>query len=383
MGMDVAHIPMSLRKDPQIGYYSYFTNAHNLARAAQGSYIPEFDQTSLNNGNNLAMINDVSWLLNTNINVSSRLHEEIDTLGALCSVGAIEEGNVAVTSCYFRNQECGKTEYQHIDDSDMKYVSNKHRLDAGGACSICNCELETRNINALLMNIPEKTTDKISITTPYLRKNINELQNKFGGKKIILSKLRSTNIHWSGYNIDNDFSNYVSMYLASNRNHRNRSELLYLASSNSSMAVANMVAISTQLDIERPINIAALPKISIITKENSPADVTLDSLKRIGISRAAINLVLLQSLGSNSDKIAIPSREFGMMERRLSSNGVIESIHDKYSELQDLPIEEFRIPNRQIISQVFKELISPNSDLKVSRRNLLAAKAIGSIVCRN
>lgn len=378
--MDVAHIPLAVRDNPPVGYYGYFTNADVLARATDGKYTPAFDRTTITPEQNTQMIDDVSWLLSRHIEaqlVDGDL--DVESLNKLHALGIIEEHKVLITSCYFKNEECGKTEFQAIDD-DRKFVSNKHQLSRDNCCSLCDTKLETNPQTVLLLDIPDITDDIRKISTPYLKHNVTELAQKFNGQKLLINRLRQTNISWNGYNIDNDFSNYTSLAHAidSSRN----DSLLYFASHNTSFALMSMMAISTVLDQDNEFNVIAIPKITFTDGKGNETKVTLEGLQNAGVSRSAITLVLLQSLGSNSNHISIPSREFGMAQRRLSSVSAIDAIYTNSERLRDsddsLIIKG--IPNRQVIGTVLKELISHTSDLKNSRKNLLTARVIGCTI---
>jgi hypothetical protein len=380
--MDVTHIPLSLRHEPPVGYFSYSTNAHNIALATGGEYIPQFDKTSALEGQHIDMIDDLSWLIQQSIRLDKDRDTEERLLRVLHENAKVMEARVEVTSCYFRNPECGKTEYQNVDDNNMEFVANRHRLDAGGVCSLCNHDLETRNKDSLLLRIPERTMPEVVVRTPYLKKNINELFNNFGGKGLMISRLRTTDIQWNGYNIDNDFSNYISLYSATNGGEQK--DLLYLASANTAMSVMGMIAVSSLLESKTRTTVAAMPKLSFTDREGKPVNITLPYLQEAGISRAAINLVLLQSLGANSEKLILESREFGLMERRLSSTSFVEAVVKNTAKLKDLEVSggSLRIPNKQDVQRTLKELSTPNKVSQFNEENALVAKIIGSIVCR-
>lgn len=377
--MDVGHIPLSIRENPPVGYYSYFTNANAIASASAGIYSPEFDKTTIENSAAAKMVDDISWLLSRDINVGSReTATQIDILNSLAEAGAVEEAQVLVSSCYYKNDQCGKTEFQYIEDSHMSYVDNKHQLAQGGCCMVCAAELETRLQPSLLMSIPDMSDGQFTFMTPYLRKNVGELAKKFAGKKLLLSRLRETNLDWNGYNIDNDFGNYSSLYLAINKT---KEKSLYFASSNTSLALLGMMAVAKSLSPTVTADIMALPKTTFVDQEGNSAATTIDELRNKGVSSIAINLVLLQTLGSSSANLSLSSREFGMMERRLSSRVAIDAALTNSAKIMDAEeTGRLTVPNRQIINQVTKELMSPGSKLDTSRKNTLAVGAVRSIL---
>lgn len=381
--MDVAHIPLSLRHEPPIGYFSYPANASSLARATDGEYIPQIDKSSIYHESNTEMLDEISWLVRQDVHSRCDNTSEVLTLQALQDSGGIFESKIKVTSCYYSNPECGKTEYQNTEfRNNMEFVASKHRLDVDGVCGLCHCKLVTQEESALLLRIPDKSSSDITIQTPYLRKNVDELFSNFGSQNLMISRLRETNLQWNNYNIDNDFSNYASLYAATANG---QNEILYLAGANTPMAIMGMMAVTSLLDSETNVAIAAIPKLSFIDRKNRPVNVTMKYLREAGISRAAINLVLLQALGVNSEKLTLESREFGLMERRLSSSRFVDTLASNLTVFNDLepPKSLNRIPNRQDLRRVLKSLSTVDKRIKVNEETIVIAKAIGAIVCDN
>lgn len=377
--MDVAHIPLALRNEPPVGYFSYFSNAHSVARATGGVYTPQLDKASIRKGENIDMAEDISWLTRQEVDLSTNIDKEVNMLQELHDGGVLAESRVKISSCYYSNPQCGKTEYQDVDNHSMGFVANKHRLDVGGMCSLCNHKLESHEENALLMEIPEYSNDIVSIQTPYLKKNIEELFSGFAGQSLMISRLRETGIQWGGYNIDNDFSNYISLHSVTDGGDR---ELLYLASANTSMAVMGMIAVSQSLNSSTKTSVIALPRVSFVDRNGDFSNITIPSLREAGVSRAAINLVLLLSMGASSQNITLESREFGLMQRRLSSSALVDTTLENVARFDDIDIgnSSYRIPNKQDIYRALKELSMADRQISVNRQNILAMKAIGSIV---
>lgn len=377
--MDVAHIPLSLRNEPHIGYFSYFSNAHSVSRATGGKYTPHLDKASVRGGRNIDMIEEVSWLTQQEIDLSVDTDTEERILQGLQDVGVLTESRTRVSSCYYRNPRCGKTEYQGVDGHNMEFVANKHRLDVDGLCGLCNHKLEVREENVLLLKISKHVDKNLSIETPYLKKNIDELFNNFENQDLMISRLRKTELQWGGYNIDNDFSNYISLYAATGGE---RKKLLYLASANTSMAVMGMIAVSESLESATKTSIVALPKLSFVDSIGNLSNITMPRLREAGISQAAISLVLLLSMGSNSQNLILESREFGLMQRRLSSITLVDTITENAAKFDDVESLDnfYRIPNKQDMYQALKELSVSNRPVSINKQNILAVKAIGSIV---
>lgn len=381
--MDVAHIPMSLRQDPSLGYYSYFVIADTIASATEGNYQPNFDKSSFSKtANPESMLGNVSSLLGRDISPNTPSYSnEVKILNLLEESGALQTTTEQVTSCFYKNPECGMTEFKTSTEQDMSYVANKHHMSKNMCCSVCGTKLESKYIPTLSLSIPSIEGANDYISTAYLAKNLQELNKKLAGSKLLISKQRATAMSWNGFNIDNDFSNYIDLSVAKDKSVKGH--LLYLASQNTSQALFVMLAISKIMDQEAQTNsqISAVPKLNFVDQNGNITNISIQSLQERGISKSAIKFVLIQSLGSNRHHLTLPSREFMMVHNKLTQKSTIQNINSNLSKLDDVePSNETELPNRQIINQVFKELSSSKNDLKYCKTQNLACKIIQFLV---
>lgn len=241
--MDVSHIPMSVRADPPLGYYSFFSTAETLALATDSDYRMSLDKTTADYLPNSKMLDNLNWLLHETIEPSDTNQlQEIEILNKLQESGEITLKDELVTSCFFKNPDCGKTEFKASTEGAMSYVENNHNMSKNNYCKVCNHPLESSTVPSVLLKIPKVTNYLETIKTPYLKKNITELSKKFEGQELLLSRQRKTGINWNKFNIDNDFSNYISL-LIEQRKSADKG-LIYLASHNTAQALLGMLALS-------------------------------------------------------------------------------------------------------------------------------------------
>lgn len=377
--MNTSHIPISPREHPPLGYYTFFTASEAVAAATQSTYLPELDTSNHANIIDHPMLDDIAWLNAKGIeHHTDTSSSNTEILNKLSSIGVVKSSKVPITSCYFANDQCGLTEYQEVADNHMGYVANKHRLSDGESCKLCGSNLETRQENSLLLNISSARSDLHTVDTPYLRKSVEELQRKFTGSRVLLSRLRETRQSWGGFNIDNDFNNYTSHARATQHS---KESLLYLASPNTALPLMAMLAISQGLNLEASSRIISVPKLTITSSDEVGESFKarpLEHLRAQGISHNAISFVLLQTLGASSHELSLLSREFGAVERRILSDRGQSAIEANGDALDtdnaslDTPIRF----NRQLFNKIATELSTPTSDLSTSRKHPLEAKII-------
>lgn len=392
--MDVGHIPMSVRPDPPLGYYSFFSTAETLAATTVGNYLMSLDKTTADDLPESKMLDNLHWLLHETPDFSTaNQSQEADILNILHDSGNLILKVELVTSCFFDNPDCGKTEFKASTENDMSYVGNKHNMSQNNCCEVCSYPLKSSMIPVVLLKIPKITDSLEVIKTPYLKKNVTELSKKFEHQELLLSRQRTTKTKWNDFNIDNDFSNYISLLIERARS--TNKDFVYLASHNTTQALVGMLAISELCDKEdfsadkkdhlangQLLQIHALPKLSFVDGGGQISEVSIESLREHSISPGAIRFVLMQGLRSNNQHLSIPSREFSMVNTKITSertNNIIIQNISRVLEHGNTPLPA-TIPNRQVLNQCLKELSAPNSKLSICLKNPIVCQIIKTIL---
>lgn len=377
MSINVAHIPLAYRESAPLGYYAYPAIADTIADATGGTYLPYFDQHS-DQTPRVKMTEDINWLLGKELKSHVDKSEVTEMLNLLESSGLLIQKKVDIRTCNNGIDGCGSTEYQHVEESMMQYVTGSHSHENAGCCVGCGVKLQKRIVDGLVLSIQDNNpTSRVS--PKYLRSNIESIHSTFAGSELLLSRTKPSKFRWEEFNIDNDISNYIGIAKLAGLE---SDDLLYLSGANTSFQVYIMSLIAKGLNFRLP-HITALPKIHIDTSESKFDNITPDALRSAGIPADVTRLVLMFSLRSNSARFTIPSREFGGTHKRLHP-GAREAIANNSEQLVDDGLRSNsdvnNIPNSQILGRVLKEMIKPTSDLSFSRDNLIAAAMIATTI---